>query len=426
MKTIQMKNLAIFALCAVVCNPFADTMTSPIELSGVSFYQDRQTQKVHVSYSLSNQGEPAYVVMDVLTNGVSIGLEKIKTFDAGSSVSQFDGDPVAEGSGKSIVWNARKDWKGNLSTNAVVQLSACYTNFFGVYMVVDISEGPSATRYPVSYTIVPPDFQTDISCASNKLWLRRVSAGTFMMGSPTTEVGRDGGEISHEVTLTKPFYFGVFPVTVEQYRLVKGVTKTIASDKIFEQDKKLAPAYYVQWVDVRGPIDDPSLTWPNSTYVAPDSFMGLLRAKTGLGGFDLPTEAEWEYACRAGTTTAWNNDTDCTAPSGDKTVQDANLDMLGWYVINSDSKLHRVGQKSPNNWGIYDCHGNSWEWCLDARKDYSSASVVDPVGNSDTTKNRVQRGGAYSSAAASCRSAMRSNDDPTSGGSFRCAFHTDY
>ncbi len=204
------------------------------------------------------------------------------------------------------------------------------------------------------------------------------------------------------------------------------MTKTIASDKIFEQDKKLAPAYYVQWVDVRGPIDDPSLTWPNSTYVAPDSFMGLLRAKTGLGGFDLPTEAEWEYACRAGTTTAWNNDTDCTAPSGDKTVQDANLDMLGWYVINSDSKLHRVGQKSPNNWGIYDCHGNSWEWCLDARKDYSSASVVDPVGNSDTTKNRVQRGGAYSSAAASCRSAMRSNDDPTSGGSFRCAFHTDY
>ena len=423
-----MKKTATFALCTVACSAFATVMTSPIELSGVSYYQDRDTQKVHVSYALSNQGEPAYVVMDVLTNGVSIGLENIRTFGAGSAVSQFDGDPVAEGSGKTIVWDARKDWKGNLSTNAVVQLSACYTNLFEVYMVVDLSEGPSATRYPVSYTIMPPDLQTDISCMSNKLWLRRVNAGTFTMGSPVGETGRNEREIQREVTLTKPFYFGVFPVTVEQYRLVTGDVKSIGSASIAEADFRLAPAYGVTWVNVRGPFDDSSKTWPNSTYVAPDSFMGLLRDKTGLDGFDLPTEAQWEYACRAGTTTAWNNGTDCTVAAGVKTVEDENLNLLGWYCMNSGSKMHRVGLKLPNNWGIYDCHGNVWEWCLDVAIDPVAGSVTDPKGDTNTSKNRSKRGGGYDSAGASCRSAMRNNDNPTNSSTsgFRCAFQIGY
>ena len=208
------------AVCAATLGASATDMTEPMTLSDVSYRQDRRTQKVHVSYSLANQGEPAYVVMDVLTNGVSIGMEKIKTFESGSAVSQFDGGPVTEGTGKSIVWNARKDWRGNLSTNATVQLSAYYTNRFGVYMVVDISGGPTATRYPVTYTMDAPDFDTDISCASNKVWLKRVKAGTFRMGSPSDEVGRSSNETLHDVTLTKPFYAGVFPVTLAQYCLV--------------------------------------------------------------------------------------------------------------------------------------------------------------------------------------------------------------
>ena len=214
-------------LFAASFGAIADTvMTQPVELSGVSYYQIRETQKVHVSYTLSNQGdEPAYVVMDVLTNGVSIGLDKIKTFEDHSTVSQLDGAPVAVGTHE-IVWNARKDWRGNLSTNAQVQLTAFYTNRFDLYMVVDLSEGPTATRYPVTYTTVEPDPDSDYTCISNKLWLKRVNAGTFMMGSPSSEIGRLSNETQHKVTLTKPFFAGVFPVTAAQSALVTGVSKS--------------------------------------------------------------------------------------------------------------------------------------------------------------------------------------------------------
>ena len=413
-----MKKSAIFmAVCAATLGASATDMTEPMTLSDVSYRQDRRTQKVHVSYSLANQGEPAYVVMDVLTNGVSIGMEKIKTFESGSAVSQFDGGPVTEGTGKSIVWNARKDWKGNLSTNATVQLSAYYTNRFGVYMVVDISGGPTATRYPVTYTMDAPDFDTDISCASNKVWLKRVKAGTFRMGSPSDEVGRSSNETLHDVTLTKPFYAGVFPVTLAQYCLVMGVApSSYYAGSRPSVDGMLVPVRQSTWVDIRGAIT--AETWPNSSKVGADSFMGLLRAKTGLDGFDLLTEAQWEYTCRAGTTTAWNNGTDCVTTTG----EDPNLNLLGWYNKNC-SVRQRVGQKLPNAWGFYDFHGNLWEWVLDANVAPGAEAVTDPKGSTNVNESRVQRGGSFGGQASWCRSACRSNGNPSSGNaSFRLAF----
>ncbi len=419
-RNAKMKTTASLVTAFAVFGALAQSvMTQPVTLTDVAYYQDRVTQKIHVSYSLANQGdEPAYVVMDVLTNGVSIGIEKFRTFDAGSSISQLDGDPVSTGEGKSIVWNARKDWKGNLSTNAVVQLSAFYTNRFSVYMVIDLSEGPSASHYPVSYTTDDPDPTGDYSCISNKLWLRRVRAGTFMMGSPDGEIGRftGGTEALHEVTLTKPFYVGVFPVTVAQYALVTGTIKQYSVANIYDAaTPTLTSAYGVSWVDIRGAVS--SANWPNSSVVTSDSFMGLLRAKTGLDGLDLPTEAQWEYACRAGTTTAWNNGTDSVAENGDLSAVDPNLDLLGWYNQNSGGKMHRVGQKLPNAWGLYDFHGNVWEWCLDAIvATLGTSAVTDPTGGTNVNGNRVQRGGNLSSRASWARSATRSNNTPTAGG----------
>ena len=111
--------------------------------------------------------------------------------------------------------------------------------------------------------------------------------------------------------------------------------------------------------------------------------------------------------------------------NGDTTSSDPNLDMLGWYSKNSDNKLHRVGQKLPNGWGFYDFHGNNWEWCLDVIVNHAS-EAVDPRGGTNVTGNRVQRGAAYSSRVSWCRSAVRSNNVPTAGASFRCAFQMGY
>ena len=124
--------------------------------------------------------------------------------------------------------------------------------------------------------------------------------------------------------------------------------------------------------------------------------------------FDLPTEAQWEYACRAGTTTSLNSGKNITSNGSCY-----NLDEVGWYSNNSDGYTHEVGQKKPNAWGIYDMHGNVWEWCRDWYGDYPSASVTDPTGPNGGS-NRVLRGGSWFSDARDCRSADRINYYPGS------------
>ena len=123
----------------------------------------------------------------------------------------------------------------------------------------------------------------------------------------------------------------------------------------------------------------------------------------GLGTFRLPTEAEWEYACRAGSTTRF--------PWGD----DPDYNLIGqyaWYKSNSESKTHTVGQKKPNAWGLYDMHGNVWEWCLDwYAAQLSGDTVREPVGPSSGTI-RVFRGGGWDNTTTSCRSAFRSRNEP--------------
>jgi formylglycine-generating enzyme required for sulfatase activity len=129
--------------------------------------------------------------------------------------------------------------------------------------------------------------------------------------------------------------------------------------------------------------------------------MDKLRKKTGLA-FDLPTEAQREYACRAGTTKALHNDTDLMS-----TTSDTNVDILACYFYNGGSNGHAtVGSYLPNNWGLYDMHGNIWNWCLDWYDVYGG-DVTDPQGPATGTE-RVRRGGTWNSQAAACRSSYRS------------------
>jgi len=260
------------------------------------------------------------------------------------------------------------------------------------YMIVDLTA--SQTNAAVSYMDeIPEDGWTD-DYKTDKMVLRKIPAGTFKMGSPANEVGRSTEETQHAVTLTQAFYIGVFEVTQAQWDYVAGNWPSFFSNEV---DRATHPVEKVSYVNVRGATNGSK--WPASTAVESDSFVGKLRAKTGDAGFDLPAEAQWEYACRAGTTNAYAGA----------------LDDMAVYAVNSSGTTWSVGQKLPNAWGLYDMHGNVEEMCLDwYAGDLGSAAQADPKGATGSMMGRrTMRGGAYSLSAAYCRSAYRGNVLPT-------------
>ena len=225
-----------------------------------------------------------------------------------------------------------------------------------------------------------------IDCNGVVLEMVKIKAGTFTMGSPEGEKGRDNDEKQHQVTLTKDYWLGKFEVTQAQWQAVMG-----NNPSNFKGDNR--PVEKVSWNDAKEFCSKLN-----------EKYAGKLPAGYK---FDLPTEAQWEYACRAGTTTALNNGTNLT----DEKYNCENLAEVAWYDYqNKENQTHPVGQKRPNNWGLYDMHGNVWEWCRDWFASYSG-DATDPVGPSSGS-SRVIRGGSWGSGAECCRSANRYNRSP--------------
>lgn len=292
------------------------------------------------------------------------------------------------------------------------------------YMVIDLAGGSGASSYPVKYLNSEPNGGWTEGYKGDKLVLRRIEPGTFMMGSPVTELGRNDGETLHEVTLTQAFYIGVFEVTQKQWQNIMGTLPA-------HNRGDYRPVEGVTFPMLRGQIKGSG--WPKDNLVDADSFMGVLRAKTGMV-CDLPTDAQWEYACRAGTTTALHNGKDATSMG-----ECPNMSEVGRYKHNQTDgkggyeKHTIVGCYLPNAWGLYDMHGNVWEWCLDLTSpDLGVIAATDPAGPSvgtrgreddqaaklkrrmgaDAADRRVVRGGCWSYGVNGCRSAFRSSSNP--------------
>ncbi len=311
--------------------------------------------------------------------------------------------------------------KGPAATNATVVAASPATAMAtgkptgkqDLYMVIDLSLGTKAAKgYPVSYLADVPKGGWRDEYKTDKLVMRRIGPGTFTMGSPQDELERQGDETRHEVTLTQPFYIGVFEVTQRQWERVMGDWPSHFSN---ERCRDGRPVERVSYVDIRGARE--GANWPGTNSVDAASFMGRLRERTGKA-FDLPTEAQWEYACRAGTETALNTGKNLT----DKETC-PNMAEAGRYKGNSgdgaqngDTKVGtaEVGSYLPNAWGLYDLHGNVWEWCLDWRGNYRGAEG-DPKG-AVSGSNRVRRGGGWRSRAGNCRTAGRNGDAPSFSG----------
>ena len=224
----------------------------------------------------------------------------------------------------------------------------------------------------------PKELSLDLRGGIN-LELVFVPAGDFLMGKPDSDKDALGSEKpQHRVRITKPFYLGKYLVTQEQWQAVMG-----ENPSKFKGPKN--PVEQVSWDDCQRFVKKlgANITRPE-------------------GHFALPTEAQWEYACRAGSTTQY-----CF---GDDESQ---LGDYAFYKKNSDGKSHPVGQKKPNAWDLYDMHGNVWEWCEDwyNNRYYSKSPTDDPVGPS-AGSIRVIRGGSWACEARACRSAVRLFDTP--------------
>ena len=215
----------------------------------------------------------------------------------------------------------------------------------------------------------------------------KIPAGTFTMGSPSDERGRASKEEQHVVTITEAFYLGKYEVTQTQWESVMGSNPARSSSYGVGDDN---PVHYVSWDDCQ-------------------TFIENLNG-TGQGTFRLPTEAEWEYACRAGTDTrfSFGDALGCDDSCGFCDLQNQYMVWCG----NANDGSEAVGSKLPNPWGLYGMHGNLFEWCSDWYGSYPSGPQVDPQGGLSKGSDRVLRDGYWRSHALFCRSAHRGSASP--------------
>jgi len=262
-----------------------------------------------------------------------------------------------------------------LKYSAIAMVGMC--SFMGAaandYLVIDVSAGYNQP-YPVTYHSTLPLPVTDNSYKTDKIVLKRIPAGSFMMGSPTNEVGRpaiNANEDLHQVTLTQDYYIGVYEITEAQWSKVTALQGSTRNPVV-------SISYGVQIQDL---------------------FLAQINSGTDLGlqSVDLPTEAQWEYACRAGTATPYSFGSDINQ-----------LQSYAWYQ-GYDGLRHEVGLKLPNLWGLYDMHGNAAEFCRDAYVAALGTNAVTDPQFPEATGFKVTKTGGYTRPADECRSAYRNS-----------------
>ena len=253
------------------------------------------------------------------------------------------------------------------------------------YTFLDLSSPPAAQRF---YRVVDPN---PPPAPTNMLW---IPGGTFAMGSPATEVERSSDEDQHTVTVSG-FYMSRFLLTQGEYQAVVGSN----------------PSYFTG--DLNRPVEQ--VSWNDAT-----NYCYRLNVRDGRLGsgwaYRLPTESEWEYACRAGTSTPFHYGPNLLSGMANFHGQYEYIGGVGTQNNPSGIWLGRttaVGNYAPNTFGLYDMHGNVWEWCLDAYGTYPMGSAVNPRGPG-VGSDRVFRGGRWGSRARYCRAAQRYSNAPTS------------
>lgn len=409
-----MKKIAMTA----VCLSFLSGALAEPEITALTVAQN-DSRLVTISYELS---EDAIVTLDMTTNGVSIGSSNFQTvFDPSVEPGGYPVNKVVKKGAHMIVWQPRREWPGYVFTNSEfkVELRAWALTNPPDYMVVDLVI-PSNRWFYAKVDDLPGGIKTadptDAEAVkaleydeyrTTKLVMRRIPAAgnQWLMGAPVNESQykywleddkTKDPELQHYVTLTEDYYISIYELTSVQRRKVVGETNYADID-INVSGWKLTGITppTVTYLRMRGDGTGEDYNWPSNDHdVDPDSDMAKFRNFTGLQ-FDLPTEAQWEYACRAGTEgPLYNGASDPSA--------------IAWCSQDKCERPQPVGLKQPNGWGLYDMLGNQCEWTLDQCGWPSADPVVDPKGANDKPVSRILRGGGYASKwDRFCRAAAR-------------------
>jgi formylglycine-generating enzyme required for sulfatase activity len=347
---------------------------------------------LYVTYELSDK---AIVTMDICTNGVSIGAENFAELKgAVNRIVDPDVDTLK------IKWDPRKTWSGLPLDNVVFKLRAWSTNSPPDYLVYDFVN--HTTNFYVSAEALPDGGLANDVYKTDRIVLRKIPAKNveWMMGSSPHFIGYGDSTMAHSVVLSEDFYIAIYEMTQAQYRhAVKA--ENLEKQTYAGEDADVHPADAIRYWKIRG-----STAWPAQGRTTPGSGMDDIRKRTGID-FDLPTEAQWEFACRAGTKTQLYSGRNMTIDGKDPEVQ-----AIAWTKYDTTTS-QPVGLKEKNAWGLYDMCGNVQEWCCDYYAAYASSDAMDPAGSpTDTGVGRVLRGGGFGwSESRVCTSVSRSNDN---------------
>ena len=376
------------------------------------------SRTVTVNYTLA--GTTAIVTAEVFTNGAPVEASK---------VTRLCGDinRLVRTGERSFTWAADRELPLELLDSA--QFKVVLTAWSELnppdYMVVNLAievGGPwSNVKWYTAPEAFPDGGLTNDVYRTQRLVMRRIPAAnvTWVMGVLPSEWGQSlPYEAAHWVTLTKDYWIGIYEVTQRQHFYITGI-KNYKWHNVFgyAPNADTRPAENQSMWMLRGSVSGGAYDWPTQGHsVDPTMSIGWLRSKTGIA-FDLPTEAQWEYACRAGTYEGYNSGE--ISDQWDRNVASDALGELGWYNLNwsddpacTSNETHVVGLKKPNAWGLYDMHGNVLEMCLDINDTNRLATaVIDPVGRTraEMPANHVHRGGAYDNYNINCRSAAAKN-----------------
>ena len=385
-----------FAL-AVVGLIMAATAEPVVKASSVTMTQRGDT--VTIRYEIEN--EPGVVTVDIQTNGVSIG---------GQYLTHFAGDVnrLVDVGQHTMTWKPRKAWPGEKIVDGVTAVVTVWaTNAPPDYMAVHLVAAETV-RYYADKESVPFGVTNDMY-KTDWLLMRKIPAAnvSWRMGSPTTETGRfEKREKARLVTLTNDFYIGVYPCTQRQYELIHGDRPSSFNNNAYYATR---PVQKIDYVSLRGAT--PTYDWPTTDFaVDPNGFFGLLRKLSGINTFDLPGDAEWEFACRAGTgTSIYGSSLAAIACQGRTQSPGADVDTT--------KGTDAVGNYEPNAFGLYDMIGNVWEYCRDWFQE--TTTDFDPLtgptassGNSTGNGCRIGRGGAWYRTSEFLRSAHRHPFNP--------------
>lgn len=402
--------ISILALVTVNGSALTAATTPPRLISGVTITNPPRSGVVKVSYTTFTAGITTF---QFKTNGVPLPHGGIVRTVSGS-INQR----LTVGGRYHFKWHAWQDLPHSRLDALSVEVTLWQADTPPPILAVDL-QGEKPTQRWYGGEIELPYAVAHDHWRGNAMLLRLIPAtvGPWApLGSPHYEVGRGSAEAMRFVDFPHPYYLAIFEVTQRQWESVMGTsTPAYWNSPVWYAGR---PVERVSYDEIRG-ATTANIDWPETAQVvSASSFMGRLRAlHGGLWGFDLPTEAQWEYACRAGTAGAWHNGTTVEVAGND-----ANLNLLGRNSFNGgqfivgSSKLNpdhpnalgsvvavttdhataRAGSYLPNAWGIHDMHGNVWEWCRDWYVDGTT-----------TSSTRVRRGGGWANGCLSCRSARR-------------------